>query len=642
MFHDALTLTLDLTIKSDVFTIPGGDITDFQVSIFPYGFDAQAEFRVYSDTKEDSMFVRFTKTDLIEARLSIRGVHNLPEPAPEPLIVKGLVTVKSFHETTFSEVTGKPVYIRNYTIVFRDAARVLWTQHFPTALYADASMEDVIKAQIPEGISLEMDWPPLFEKQPMIFLGLGNGEFQSSFYDFLIWYVRTFNGVFTYDNQHQTYHLQNDKKADGDEQYIRKTDFTGFSLHIPETCRHNVRVLNTYSENPLKIPLPNTWGTNDLRRDILVRREAPASLVLDANRERPKLESRTYELLLELQQFPLIPFYPGVFIKFMEVEISTELITYEKDYRICTIHLTGTSEKKGLEDDRGASFTTYVCNMTASLELKEETYVLLPPFTPPAYPLSVEGKIVTEMGEEKDKTYQIFAGSAAQENYRVFIPLWNKTIPVPYKPHQMTGHFYFPAYKNTRVLVDLYFDRAEINRYLDWGADVRLPMDTQGDHLLMGKNEKTNISIIHTYVDGKPVFKTKRIHGKDTGTVTLKEGNIIFEVKDDESLPSMEEVFDVTPKVAAAMTTCSMEIQGAKDGIKSDYESTTSATVAEMDAAISRTKSALEEMDAAITGRASEITGQIEAAMSQLSQKSGALTAKVKTLVNKLKEKMSL
>ncbi len=133
------------------------------------------------------MFVRFTKTDLIEARLSIRGVHNLPEPAPEPLIVKGLVTVKSFYETTFSEVTGKPVYIRNYTIVFRDAARVLWTQHFPTALYADASMEDVIMAQIPEGISLEMDWPPLFEKQPMIFLGLGNGEFQSSFYDFLIW-----------------------------------------------------------------------------------------------------------------------------------------------------------------------------------------------------------------------------------------------------------------------------------------------------------------------------------------------------------------------------------------------------------------------------------------------------------------------
>ncbi|GEM_PF-5441329 len=116
-----------------------------------------------------------------------------------------------------------------------------------------------------------------------------------------------------------------------------------------------------------------------------MRREASASLVLDANRERPKLESRTYELLLELQQFPLIPFYPGVFIKFMEVEISTELITYEKDYRICTIHLTGTSEKKGLEDDRGASFTTYVCNMTASLELKEETYIRFP-FTPPPIP----------------------------------------------------------------------------------------------------------------------------------------------------------------------------------------------------------------------------------------------------------------
>ncbi|MCX5847203.1 MAG: hypothetical protein NTW12_12750 [Deltaproteobacteria bacterium] len=642
MFRDALKLTLYLTIKNEVFNIPGGDITDFRVSLYPYGFEAQAEFRVYSDTEEDSMFLCFTKPDLIEARLSMQGVHNLPEPAPEPLIVKGLVTGKSFRETTFSGVTGNPVYIRYYKIEFQDAARVLWTQHFPTVLYADASMEDVIKAQIPEGISLEMNWPPLNEKQPMIFLGLGNDQVRSSFYDFLIWYVRSFNGVFTYDNQHQTYHLGNNKKVDGDEQYVRLNDLAGFSLHMPEPCRHNVRVLNAYSENPLKIPLPNTLATNDLRRDLLVRREVQASLVQDANRERPRLESRKHELLLELRQFPLIPFYPGVFIGFMEAEMSKEIYAYGKDYRICTIRLTGASEKKGRDDDRGTLFTTYACDMTASLELKEETGVSLPAFTLPRYPLSVEGKIVSEMGEDKDKTYQFYAGNTTQESYRVFVPLWNKTIPVPYEPRQLTGHFYFPAYKNTRVLVDLYFDRAEINRYLDWGSDVRLPMDTQGDHLLMGKNEKTNISINHIYVDGKPVFSTKRIHGKDTGIVTMEEGKIVFEVKEDESLPGTEEVFDVTPKVAAAMTKCSMEVLGAKDGIKSDYESTSSATVAEMDAAVSRTKGALEAMDAAITGKTSAITGRIEAVMSQLSQKSGALTSKVTALAKELRDKIGL
>jgi len=317
-------------------------------------------------------------------------------------------------------------------------------------------MEDVIKAQVPEGLSVEMDWLPLQDKDPMIFLGLGDGQDQCSFYDFLLAYVRARNGVFAYDTQRQTYYLRGDKKNLGNQQSLRPKDLAGFSLHMPESCRHHVRLLNAYSENPQKIPVPNTLGVNDLHRDVLVRRGTPAALAQDALREAPKLEPRTHELRLVMGQFPVFPFYPGVICGLSEADVSKEIFAFGKDYRIFQIHLTGTAEKKGFDDDRGALFTTYACDMTASLELAEETVVSLPAFTLPCYPLSVEGRIVSEMGEEKDKTYQFFAGHTTGESYHVFIPLWNKTVPVPYEPGLLPGHFYFPAYKNTRVLVDLY------------------------------------------------------------------------------------------------------------------------------------------------------------------------------------------
>jgi len=642
MFQDALQLTLDLSIKNNVFHVVGGDILDFRVDLQPYGFEAQAEFRVFSDTHDDALLKSFAKQDLIDARLTIQAVYNLPDPAPEPLIVRGLVTRKSFRETSFVGVTGQPVYVRNYSITFRDPARVLWTQHFPTALYTNASMETVIRAQVPESVSLDIDWLRLMDKDPIYFLGLGDGQNRCSFYDFLMWYVYTFNGVFVYNTQSQTYHLRGGKKDEGEPQSLRLQDYAGFSLHIPESCRHNVQILNIYSENPQKIPVPNTQGAGDVRRDVLVRRETPLALASDTLRESPKLDSRLHELRLVMQRFPVVPFSPGIICGLSEVDTSKEIYAYGKEYRVCRIHLTAAAEKKGLNDERGALFKAYTCDMTAALEPKEEKTAALPAFKAPGYPLSVEGRIVSEAGEEKDKTYQFYAGHKTKESYHVFIPLWNQTIPVPYDPGFQPGHFYFPAYKNTRVLVDLYFDEAKLNRYLDWGADVRLPMDTQGNHLLMGKNETTDISMSHVYTDGKPVFNTKRIHGTDMEYVKMEEGRVVIEVKEDESLPSAEEKFDVTPKAAAAMTECDMKIEAARDELKGNFESTSGQVNGELDAAVTRTKGALDKMDEAISGKTAEITGKVEAAMSDLSEKSGALTGKVKTLSGELKEKISL
>jgi len=189
MFSEALQLDLDLVIKRDLFKITGASIKSFHLDLKSYGFEAKAEFTVSSDVTVDNLFLRFIQPDPIEARLSIRGVHNLPKPPPEPLVVTGLVTWKSVREVVFEEVEDRPVLLRHYAIHFKDPAQVLWRQHFPTLLYADDTMEDVIKMQVAKGVSLRMDWGVLGKEKAMICLSLGAASNGASFYDFLLWYL---------------------------------------------------------------------------------------------------------------------------------------------------------------------------------------------------------------------------------------------------------------------------------------------------------------------------------------------------------------------------------------------------------------------------------------------------------------------
>ncbi|NQY38438.1 MAG: hypothetical protein HRT37_26610 [Alteromonadaceae bacterium] len=69
---------------------------------------------------------------------------------------------------------------------------------------------------------------------------------------------------------------------------------------------------------------------------------------------------------------------------------------------------------------------------------------------------------------------------------------------------------------------------------LDWGKGVFLEQDTQGNHLLFGKNNTDETSLRHSYEDKKPVFSIKRTKEKDTELVRLEEGKIILQTKEDE------------------------------------------------------------------------------------------------------------
>jgi len=643
MFTEALQLGLELAIKDGRFTIPGGNIKNFQITLLPYGFDAKADFWISSDISEDKLFPKFTLPDQIEAKLSIQAVYNLPSPPPDPLMVTGPVTWKSVQEIAVEEVKGEPVLFRHYTVHFQDAAQVLWRQHFPTALYEKAKMMDVVNGHKVNGISLRMEWDALEKELPMICLSLGAGRNGASFYDFLVWYVASENGVFTYDGKENTFILSSAKEAQGSEVSLDRQEVEEVRVHLPETYRHNVKLLNAVSEKPRSEEVPQEQAVKGTHRDVLLRTAIAADFDGRKTLETKKLKNREHEIELVLKKFPLKTFRTGTFVDFDKKTWSKELFPLEKKYRVCEIQMLGRAETQDHEHARDKPFATYNLEMTARLESKDNPHVHLPRFKAPSYPIQVEGKIISEIGEDTDKTYQIYSDKeTSQDFYKVRVPLWNREIEIPFAPDFLTGHFYFPAFKHTRVLVALYFDHAEIDRFLDWGEGSRLPMDTQGNHILFGKNYESQTSVQHVYLDEKPALTIERLSGIDTEIIHLKEGTLILQTKEDEDKKAREEKFSVTPRVENARSKLTSENEAATSELTGSFQKTHSEVTGEFNQAMAEVKAQLEAMDAEITGKVNEIQARVETAMQQLSEKTAAVKGKAESTKAELKEKMSL
>jgi hypothetical protein len=113
------------------------------------------------------------------------------------------------------------------------------------------------------------------------------------------------------------------------------------------------------------------------------------------------------------------------------------------------------------------------------------------------------------------------------ESYKVAIPLFaNQQVVVDFQPTLASGHFYFPAYKDARVLIAIDLERAWLSRYLDWRPEARLPKETQGNHLLVGKTPRNGTSLRHVYEEDKPVLRLTRVPMTiDTQVIEIGEGH---------------------------------------------------------------------------------------------------------------------
>ncbi len=538
MFTDALEMALELTIGGESFKVPGANIKNLRINLRPYGYRARLSFWVSSETQEDELFPEFTKHDLIEVSLKVEPHFKPQEGEVESLDLQGLVTHKAvLNELTIENIhlQDNPVLYRFYRIDFADPAQVLWSQHFPCDLQVDASVKDLIEANKATGVDLKYDWDILDDEFAINALPVEPGEKGASFYDFIVWYTASHNGQLSYNCIDNEYTLAGAKDTTGKAANMSKLEIEAHRIVFPQTIRYNDRFMNAFSEGPHIKETSRDQAEGDVRRDTLVRQPIASDFSDAFDLESNKQKIRGHEIHLTHGRFPQLTFRPHLFVKFEKGLWSEEIFPHGTEYRVRDIFIQAKAVDEGPDADHNMEYSRYNMDMISKLELKDEEARNLPSFKTPPYPIYVEGKIVSEQGDYDEETYQIYEHpQSALDQYKVEIPLFDdKQVVVPYEPLFAPGHFYFPAYKDERVLVALDFHSARIERFLDWRPGGRLPMDTQGDHLLLGKTDSDKTSINHVYVDNKPQLNVKRTFDNDTEAIQLHEGRIVLETKEE-------------------------------------------------------------------------------------------------------------
>ncbi len=538
MFDDLLELRLQLNINNQEYKIPGANIKSFNIAIYPYGYTASLSFWVSAEVSEDKMFPNFTKPGQIKISLEMEASIKPKDANPEPLRLQGIVAGRAVLKELTIETTkikGNPVLYRLYRVDFKDAASVLWSHHYPFAVVVDASVKDLIDTGKAGDVELQYDWKILEDKYPINTLSCGTTENPVSFYDFVIWYTSYYNGAFVYDTKENRYTMAEQKLQDGESVSISGLEIADYSVEFPEAGLNNIRAYNVVAEGHAKKEGKQENAVRDIRRDMLVREPVAADFDKLFVLAESKNKDKDHVIRLQHKRFPLITFRPDIFLEMEGGLWSDKNFLKGKKYRVCDIFIEGNAVDAEPDADHNMAYTTYHVEMTSRLELKDDPVPNLPSFKKPVYPVAVEGLIVSEQGKNEEETYQIYQNDQTKQDFlKVKLPAFeNKIVIVPFEPMFDTGHFYFTPYKNEKSLIELYFHDARIARFLDWRPEARLPMDTQGNHILMGKGKDSKTSVDHVYTDDKPQFSITRQSQKDTEIIQLVEGAIVLQTKEE-------------------------------------------------------------------------------------------------------------
>jgi hypothetical protein len=620
-FQDRLNLELSLTLGSESFSIPGAQVKHLSAHLASHGFTAAVSFWSRLEKADAPFHQAFLRPDLLKVRLTIAGVHDQPDDKAPPLVLQGVARARGFLSKPHGVADEDSYSFRRYTIDFADAAQVLWRQHRPTELHTSKKMSEVLEAHRVDPIQLSLDWDVLEAEQPLLCLALGEDAPSTSFYDFVLWYVQSHGGVWTYDNQKDRYLLTRAKPRSGKPvplggSQVRRVDFS-----LPPVIRHGTRIRNTFAPGPTTTPIEQPHAVSGVWQDVLLRTPIPVQAEQRGTLEKQFLRPAQQRLEVTFGRFPTVPFHPGTLLRLEGSLWPRGLKGSDKPQRVRELSLQAVSSQPGPEEDSEQTHAGYQLSLTALMEPEADPVPFFPPFRRPRYPIYVEGKMHSPGGEENDKIYLLVEDEKNSLLFwRVTVPLWNKTVSVPAEPGFFPGHFYFPPYKNHRVLLALHFDHAELNRSLDWGETVRLPQDGQGDQSLLGKNSTSQTAITHDYQEEKPVWTLHRVSANDLQTVRFSEGNMVIEVKEDPGTPAATPTFDVTPQVEAAKGELASSVGGAIGEATAVYQSSMAAVSGDIAAANAEASAALEAANAEMEAKATAARSEISSAMGKLSE----------------------
>ncbi|HEX8701503.1 MAG TPA: hypothetical protein VF815_21930 [Myxococcaceae bacterium] len=612
---------------SDAFTIPGGQVKQLSVSLSSYGFSASVSFWGRLEKEDDPLYRAFLRPDLLRVRLAISGVYDQPDEASPPLVLQGLARTRSLGGMPQGGTEDEALGFRRYSIEFADAAQVLWRQHRPTELHTDKKMSELLEAHRVDPIQLSCEWDVLEVPQPMLCLGLGQDAPATSFYDFVMAYVHAHGGVWTYDSQEDRYLLTGSKPKVGKPVPLGGNEVRKVELALPPVPRHSMRVLNTFAAAPSTTELEQAQAVSGVRQDVLLRTPLAIQAEQRETREKQRLQLPHPRLRLGFGRLPTVLVRPGGTLRLEGSLWPRGLKGTDKPQRVREMSLQAFAVEPGPERDSALPSAGYQLLLTAVIEPEADPVPLFPPFRQPRYPIYAEGKMHSPGGEEGDRIYLLVDDEKNSLLFwRVAVPLWNKIVSVPAQPGFFPGHFYFPPYKNARVLLALHFDHAELHRSLDWGETVRLPMEAQGDQSLLGKNRTSQTAITHDYQEEKPVWTLHRVSANDLQTVRFAEGNMVLETREDPSTPKATPTFDVTPQVETAKSELASSVGGAIGETSATYQASTAAVTSDIQNASAEATAALEAANAEVSAKVTEARSEIGGAMGRLSESGAALS----------------
>ena len=531
MYTDRIENTLSLTIKGKSYTVPGANIKECNLNLETSGFSGEMTFWLSSEQSEDKLLDAFTGVELISFELSVQNYTFSDKEKSEKITLKGLIGKRSVLEAQFVDVKDSKVLFHKYKCVFTDPAQFLWKQHYPTELYVDQTMKDVINAQVVDPISIKLTWDKLSDKKPMICLGMG--AYKLSFYQFLLDYINENCVYFIYDYSKNAYEIL-DKKAYADtENRFLPHQLSNVHVHFPETDFQSVNILNGNTDQAKITEVAKNKVVQNIKNDFVI--VTPFSKDVEAEKTLEKTRNTQVLPTLDFQftSYPMKAVFPGSSICLDHDLWNKSSLFFKKKYRTVSSQIYFSATENHVENDLNLSHTNYTFSVQLKCEEKEN--VSFNKRINQLKPFYVEGLLLSDTGEDSDKTYQYKKNDDTKQNeYRIKIPLWDKEIKLVFKPDFINPHFYFPLYKNTRVRLEMHLFYARIDRVLDWGKSVFLEQDTQGNHLLFGKNNTDETSLKHVYEDNKPVFSILRTKEKDTELFRMEEGVMIFETKENE------------------------------------------------------------------------------------------------------------
>lgn len=543
MFGHALHIDLTLKIGSRKVEILSGDVRGIELDVQPWGFTGSVELWLDEDKgaggkRKDPLRGHIADHELIEISLKIVPAERLDgrwvKRDVDALEVTGLITEKAWHEQQSQEVAGLRVLQRRYQLVFADRMQVLWRQHFPCELYIGQTFRKVVDEHVCGGIRVKHRCRELDVKEDLIYLGLGTDAAEASFYDLLLWRLEAVHGALLHDARQDRYTLADSIKATGKAEHIYGQEVTSLHTRLRAPRRHDVRVLNADAQDAKPQEIKIKEKIEGLRRDLLIR--SPIARVKSdvVKAQRAWASQPELEVVMSLATWPAADLRPGTPLAFDGETWPTNLSHRGKAFRSRSLALLARARAAQAGDGLHDDVAGYDVELSCVLDAGAARHPHLPPYVRPRYPQLIEGFVVSEKGKEKELSYHVYENATTKlDEYKIKLPLFKgKQVSAPFEPGGQSGHFYFPAYKGERVLVALDFNRAGVDRFLDWRAGARLAKATQGDQLLMGLSEESSTSLEHRYQQDKPTFTVRRRNKKDTTLIQMSEGKMVIRLEE--------------------------------------------------------------------------------------------------------------